>query len=188
MLSRSRGYSGAQKLNPGGGVYLEVASTGLVKKIQKKDCWSPCPAGFVGLLYLQSSFSMSPRVNIENNFALQAEKIPGQGHSSHVTNVQFAANDSLLTAGGKDMALFQWRLTWRHNDLDLNRPRHNNGRNDLQLNHPSLPPFSTPPRTTWFAPGCQLKIIIRRIKQFRGFDCLSMRHSQKISTRENAQA
>lgn len=35
------------------------------------------------------------------------------GHSSHVTNVTFLYNDScLVSTGGKDMSVMQWRIVW----------------------------------------------------------------------------
>lgn len=38
--------------------------------------------------------------------------VQGRGHSSHVTNVRFNSDDSyLLTTGGNDKSLFQWRVT-----------------------------------------------------------------------------
>lgn len=37
------------------------------------------------------------------------------GHSSHVTNVTFLHEDShLISTGGKDMSIMQWRLLWCH--------------------------------------------------------------------------
>jgi microtubule-associated protein-like 6 len=40
-----------------------------------------------------------------------SEFVLGKGHSSHVTNVRFSADGNwLLTAGGNDRSLFQWRV------------------------------------------------------------------------------
>ncbi|CAM9501528.1 unnamed protein product, partial [Heterosigma akashiwo] len=42
----------------------------------------------------------------------EAQFIAGKGHSSHVTNVRFNADDTyLLTTGGNDRTVLQWKLT-----------------------------------------------------------------------------
>lgn len=40
-----------------------------------------------------------------------SQYIEGKGHSSHVTNCRFNSDDTyLLTTGGNDRSLFQWRI------------------------------------------------------------------------------
>ena len=42
---------------------------------------------------------------------LQTENHAYQGHSSHVTHVEFfAEDDRLLSTGGRDMAVLQWAV------------------------------------------------------------------------------
>jgi len=69
-----------------------------------------CVNGARNLLVSVDDFGM---VNLFNYpaCASKAEKRVYNGHSSHVTNAKFIANDSrLLTTGGNDMAIFEWTV------------------------------------------------------------------------------
>ena len=47
----------------------------------------------------------------EDGKQLPAESKSYDGHSSHVTNARFSHNDRhLMTVGGNDKSIFQWRL------------------------------------------------------------------------------
>lgn len=42
----------------------------------------------------------------------KSKGVEGKGHSSHVTNVKFSLDDHyVLTTGGNDQCVFQWKLT-----------------------------------------------------------------------------
>ena len=42
---------------------------------------------------------------------LQAKAVTARGHSSHVMNVRFSHDDAfLLSVGGQDRAILQWKL------------------------------------------------------------------------------
>lgn len=50
--------------------------------------------------------------------SLQAPSHRYEGHGSHVTNVDFTHNDShLLSMGGKDTTILQWRVRQRGTEI-----------------------------------------------------------------------
>ena len=41
----------------------------------------------------------------------KSKAVEGRGHSSHVTNVKFSLDDRfVITTGGNDQCVFQWKL------------------------------------------------------------------------------
>lgn len=62
---------------------------------------SRCPPTLRGSLRVQPPARLSS----------QAPSHVYSGHSSHVTNVDFLCDDShLISTGGKDMSIMQWRV------------------------------------------------------------------------------
>ncbi len=61
---------------------------------------------------LRKTLSFCKRMS-EFVFSFQAPSHVYGGHSSHVTNVTFLHDDSyLVSTGGKDMSVMQWRIVW----------------------------------------------------------------------------
>ncbi|XP_074142782.1 echinoderm microtubule-associated protein-like 4 isoform X5 [Sminthopsis crassicaudata] len=75
------------------------------------------------------------------------------GHSSHVTNVSFTHNDNhLISTGGKDMSIIQWRVVEKlclpqnetPGDIAITKVPISTNENVLQPNTPTPPPSSQP--------------------------------------------
>ncbi|XP_020856879.1 echinoderm microtubule-associated protein-like 4 isoform X2 [Phascolarctos cinereus] len=75
------------------------------------------------------------------------------GHSSHVTNVSFTHNDShLISTGGKDMSIIQWRVVEKLSlpqnetpvDIAITKAPISTNENVLQPNTSTPPPSSQP--------------------------------------------
>lgn len=43
---------------------------------------------------------------------LASQATVGKGHSSHVTKVKFTSSGHLISTGGNDTAVIQWKIRW----------------------------------------------------------------------------